>query len=150
MRSPARSSAADSLILPASVRRVLVAEARQAAPLECCGLLVGRGRRVFSALPTENVERSAVRFRIDPRAHIDAQRVLRRCDPPLELVGSYHSHPSGSAKPSPTDIAESAYPDWVHVIVGLGATRPAIGAFRIRDGQVRSVRLSLGEGRDRR
>jgi proteasome lid subunit RPN8/RPN11 len=138
------------LILPVDVRRALVAQARHAQPLECCGLLIGRGRTVVNVFPTENVERSAVRFRVDPRAHIDAQRVLRECDPPLEILGSYHSHPAGPARPSPTDIAESAYPEWVHVIIGLGSSRPSIGGFRFREGIAKPVQLVGAAGHRRR
>jgi proteasome lid subunit RPN8/RPN11 len=134
----------ETLVLPPAVRRVLIGHAHQTSPQECCGLLIGRDGTVFSALPTANVEQSVVRFRIDSRAHIDARRVLRGFDPPLMILGSYHSHPAGHAKPSPTDIAEAAYPEWVHLIIGLAGTRAVIAGFRIRDGRADRVRLVTG------
>jgi proteasome lid subunit RPN8/RPN11 len=92
-------------------------------------------------LPATNVARSAVRYELDPRTHIDARRVLRRLVPPLEILGVYHSHPAGPPVPSETDVAQALYPDWVHVIVGLGAPRPRIAAYRIRGRRVTRVRL---------
>jgi proteasome lid subunit RPN8/RPN11 len=71
------------------------------------------------------------RFRIDDGAHIRLRRDLRRFDPALSIVGLYHSHPNGLAAPSPTDVAESHYPEWVHVIVALGRKSVTLRAFRI-------------------
>ena len=124
-----------------SVRRTLVEHARRDRPLECCGFLIGDSRTVAYAVPMENVERSRVRYRIDDRAHIALRRALRAFRPAVSIVGVYHSHPEGPAEPSPTDIAEALYPEWIHVIVGLGAARPTVRAFRIRRGAVRAVLL---------
>ena len=131
-----------SLSLPVAVRRAMVAHARRDAPRECCGLLVGRGRTVISALPAANLERSAVRFLLDPRTHIDARRVLRRLEPPLEILGCYHSHPAGPAIPSASDLKDAAYPDWCYVIVGVRAGRAEIAAYRIRRGRASAVVLT--------
>ena len=37
----------------------------------------------------------------------------------LDLLGFYHSHPHSVPVPSPTDLAESTYPDALQIIVGL-------------------------------
>jgi proteasome lid subunit RPN8/RPN11 len=128
--------------MPALVRRALLAHARREKPFECCGFLIGSPEGVAYAVPMENVERSRVRYRIDDRAHIELRRALRLFVPPVSIVGVYHSHPEGPAEPSPTDIAEALYPEWIHVIVGLGAVRPMVRAFQVRGGQVRSVALT--------
>lgn len=125
--------------LPIVVRRAIVRHAVNERPLECCGFLVGIGRRVMFAFPMKNVDASPVRYRIDDRAHIELRRTLRGFDPGLSIVGVYHSHPGGLSAPSPTDIAEAHYPDWIHVIVGLGRSRAEIGMFRIRNGRVRRL-----------
>jgi proteasome lid subunit RPN8/RPN11 len=127
--------------LPSAVRRAVVAHARRARPLECCGLLVGTGRHLAFAVPMDNVESSRVRYRIDDRAHIELRRVLRRFVPPLSICGVYHSHPAGDARPSATDIRDAFYPEWIHVIVGLGGKRPSVRAFQIRRGRVRELKM---------
>jgi proteasome lid subunit RPN8/RPN11 len=134
-----------SLVLPQDVRRGVIAHARRAAPRECCGLLIGRGRHVSGALAVRNLAPGTMRYEIDPRAHIDARRVLRQIVPPLEILGVYHSHPAGRARPSTTDIAEALYPDWVYLIVGLGGARVQVAAFAIRRGRALPVKLVAAE-----
>ena len=127
---------------PAAVRRAMVRHALDARPRECCGLLIGRGREILAVYPMVNVaETPDTRYRVDDAAHVELRRLLRRMDPPIGIVGVYHSHPDGDARPSPVDIAEAHYPEWLHVIVGLGGTRPLLRAFRIADGRARPVRL---------
>jgi len=125
-----------ALVIDPLVRLELVAQAIEARPVECCGLLVGRGRHIVAAVPMRNVAESRVRFRLDDRAHLDLRRTLRVLRPALDIVGVYHSHPAGRAWPSETDIEQSYYPDWAFVIVGL-AGRPRVAAFRIRNGRAR-------------
>jgi proteasome lid subunit RPN8/RPN11 len=118
----------------------IVAHARSAAPLECCGLLVGTPRRVDRCVATRNVDESRSRFRVDPEAHIELNRRLRGTG--KSVVGAYHSHPSTSAEPSPADVREAHYPEFVHVIVSLAdPERPRLGAYRIIRGDVAVVAL---------
>lgn len=129
-----------ALVMPAAVRRALIVHARRERPRECCGLLVGAGSRVAFAVPTRNVDASpATRYRIDPRQHLDLQRVLREAVPPIEIIGVYHSHPRGTAVPSESDVAEAHYDEWIYVIVGLRTRTAQVRAFRIRRGRVRTV-----------
>jgi proteasome lid subunit RPN8/RPN11 len=94
------------------------AAARESAPEECCGLLLGRGA-VEEVRAAENVaaDRSR-RFEIDPQALIDAHRAARAGG--LEVVGYYHSHPSGLAEPSAIDRAMASGDGKVWGIVGEG------------------------------
>jgi proteasome lid subunit RPN8/RPN11 len=87
-----------------------------------------------------NTAAGTVRFRIDDRRHIELRRELRCFAPPLTILGVYHSHPSGLAYPSKTDIREAYYPDWIYVVIGLRG-RPRIAAFEIADGTVRPARI---------
>lgn len=135
--------------LPPAVKRAIVSHARRDAPNECCGLLVGRGGRVMFSLAMTNVDsRPASAFQIDPAEHIAARRVLRQVAPSLEIVGVYHSHPAGPAVPSPRDIAESHYPDWLFVIVG--ASGRSVRAYKIRRGAVTPVALVAATATSRR
>jgi len=126
------------------VRRAILAHARAARPRECCGLLVGRGARVLFAVPTPNRARGQSRYLVDVRVHLDLQKTLRRFVPSLHVVGAYHSHPNGPARPSPTDVREACDPAWVHLIVGLSTTRPIIRAFRVADGRPQQLRIRPG------
>ncbi len=92
------------------------AHAREDAPRECCGMLVGRGPRVLRAMRATNLERGTTRFLIDPHDHISALKWARERQ--LDVVGFYHSHPRSAAFPSERDLAESGYAGVLHLIVG--------------------------------
>ncbi len=123
----------------------IVGRARLAAPRECCGLLVGTRSRVDECVATANVDRHPSRYQVDPAAHIALNRRLRGSG--RAIVGVYHSHPRGGGDPSPTDVAEALYPDFIHVIVSaVFDGTPEIRAFRISEGKVQRLRLEEGAG----
>ncbi len=97
------------------------AHAREQAPRECCGMLVGTPAHVTRAMRARNLETGATRFLIDPHDHIAALKWARERQ--LDVVGFYHSHPRSPAFPSETDVAESGYSGVMHLIVG-GAGEP--------------------------
>lgn len=73
---------------------------------ECCGLLLGHGGRIGTALPAANVAPDRRRhFEIDPLALIAAYKAARAGGP--QVLGYYHSHPQGAAAPSATDREHS-------------------------------------------
>jgi proteasome lid subunit RPN8/RPN11 len=122
----------------------MMAQARRAAPRECCGLLVGTPGRIERCVPTDNVDPHPSRYQVDPVRHISVNRELRGTG--RSVVGVYHSHPRGPAQPSPADVAEAHYPEFVHVIVsGLDSEHPAIGAYRIIHGIIAEIRLEEEE-----
>jgi proteasome lid subunit RPN8/RPN11 len=126
----------------------MVAHAKRDAPNECCGLLVGHGRRVVAAVPMANIDaRPRTGFRIDPAEHFAVRRVLRHIAPALDIIGAYHSHPAGPAAPSPRDIAEAHYPDFLFVIVGAGGR--SIRGFRLAGGAAAPVRVTWERARTR-
>ncbi len=97
----------------------LHAEAVRAAPMECCGLLLGRGSKVEEARPVANIAADPLRhFEIDPVALFAAHRAERSGGPPL--VGYYHSHPGGHPLPSATDCAHASGDERVWAIVAEG------------------------------
>ncbi len=86
----------------------LIEEARRAADVECCGLLLGSAggqgavARITQAFPAANVHPDPARyFEIDPAALIGAYRAMRDGGP--ALIGFYHSHPNGHPRPSAVD-----------------------------------------------
>lgn len=126
------SRAADVVTLAPGVADAIVRHARAEAPRECCGLLIGRSAHVEEAAPTRNVDPHHARYRIDPAEHIRWNRALRHSG--RAVIGAYHSHPASPAEPSPSDIAEAHYPEFVYVIVSLVDAAPALRAYRIMDG----------------
>jgi proteasome lid subunit RPN8/RPN11 len=76
-------------------------------PQEACGLLLGESGRITEARATANVHPvPATHFEIDPQALIDAHRAARAGG--AEVVGYFHSHPSGPPEPSATDRASAS------------------------------------------
>jgi desampylase len=108
---------------------VVVAHAREVAPAECCGLLIGSPAAVVDALPTRNIaDDPASRFLVDPKDHFDGWREARRRS--LDVVGFYHSHPRSPAIPSARDRAEASYPEDLYLIVSLAEDPPDVRVFR--------------------
>ena len=115
--------------IASSVLADLEAHARAESPRECCGLLLGTPGRVVASHRARNLSDDANRFLLDPRAHIEALRAARSGGP--DVVGFYHSHPHSAPVPSSRDLAESAYPGALHVIVGLGSGAADIRAYTL-------------------
>ena len=116
---------------------VIVAHAREAAPAECCGLLLGRADEIVEAVRTRNIADQPARFLIDPKDHIDGRRDARRRG--LAVVGFYHSHPHSPAEPSDADRAEANYADHVYLIVSLASNPPAMSVFTFERGNFRPL-----------
>ena len=58
----------------------------------------------------------------------------------LELLGIYHSHPTGENRPSRRDIERAYYPDTPYLILSPQPDAPQpIRAFSIRDGRSSEV-----------
>ena len=101
---------------------ILLEEAARAAPLECCGLLLGEAGRVLDARPAANLAADPARhFEIDPAALIAAHRAERSGGP--QLLGYYHSHPGGHPMPSATDCAHASGDGRAWAIVAGGKVR---------------------------
>lgn len=94
----------------------ILREAGKAHPREACGILLGEGDRISDCVATCNVHPApATHFEIDPQALIDAHRAARKGGP--QVIGYYHSHPEGDARPSKTDRAMSSGDGRIWVIV---------------------------------
>lgn len=92
------------------------AEARRCHPCEACGILLGQGGAIAAASPAANVAPQPERhFEIDPTALIAAHRAARAGGP--AVLGYFHSHPTGAARPSPTDAAMAARDGRIWAIV---------------------------------
>ena len=108
---------------------------------EICGLLLGEGSEIMEVRSALNVAPDRARhFEIDPAALIAAHRTAREGG--IQVLGHYHSHPSGVAAPSATDAACAA-PDgslWLIVANGEAALWRAVAGDA---GQVRFAPVAL-------
>ncbi len=134
----------DLLRLPTALFQEMLAHARQSAPDECVGLLLGQGdTRTGTATRRVLLENTAptprTRFFADPSGLL---RALREADRRGEvLLALYHSHPRGPAEPSEADL-ENAHYDALTLIVTL---RPeGVRAFRVRRSGFEEVGLEVG------
>ncbi|MGF1667638.1 MAG: M67 family metallopeptidase [Acidimicrobiia bacterium] len=125
------------ILIPAQAREAMLRHALSCLPEEACGLIAGDGEGAIRMVyPLTNAQRSRVAFTIDPVEHF---RALQHADRNgWELIGAFHSHPTSEPYPSPTDIAQAAEPDWLHIVIGL-RPEPELRMFRIRDGRVTEV-----------
>ncbi len=119
----------------------IVDHARRDAPLECCGLLAARDGVIDEAIPTRNLKASTVVFLMDPADHFAALKRTRAEG--REIVGAYHSHPRSPAVPSPTDLAEAHYEEFLYVIVSLAAAEADVKAYLLRAGRFVSEPLEI-------
>lgn len=124
--------------IAASALADILSHAREEAPRECCGLLVGSIDSVIRSVRAANLDASPTRYSIDPADHFRAIRDARTDG--LEVVGAYHSHPASGAIPSATDIAEATSgANFVYLIVSL--VDEDVRAYRMDAGT--AVRIPL-------
>ena len=127
------------LRLTESQWQLMLMDVRLIAPEEACGLLGGSGDRALEIIPVTNILRSPHRYRMEPGEQL---RAFQRFEEEgLELVGIYHSHPSGPSYPSQSDIDEAYYPDSVHLIWFRTPVDWECRAYRIQDGSYHEVAI---------
>lgn len=111
-------------------------------PLEACGLLAGISDRVEEVIRVRNQAQSPVRFVMDPYEQLKAFDWIDSHG--LELLGIFHSHPTGPETASSTDIAEAAY-EVVHLIWSKNQNLWQVRGFWIENGHATEVSLQIVE-----
>ena len=119
-----------------TIRRAAVDVIRRHAaddlPNECCGLLIGGAHSIERAARARNLRPSPDRYLVDPADHCAALRTARASG--LQVVGVYHSHPTGSLRPSAVDRREASYREFVYLIVSPRTAADAaanLAAYRL-------------------
>lgn len=84
---------------------------------------------IDECVPSPNLDPNPNRYEIDARLHVATNRRLR--DTGRAVIGAYHSHPHSPAWPSPSDLAEAYYADFIWMIVSLAGAAAELKAFRI-------------------
>ncbi|WKZ40157.1 MAG: M67 family metallopeptidase [Anaerolineales bacterium] len=110
------------------------------APLEACGLLAGRDSRVEKIFYVRNQAQSPVRYVMDPLEQLHALEWID--DHGMDLLGIFHSHPTGPETVSPTDIAEAAYAVTYVILARMEDEWRARG-FWIENDDYREVTLQI-------
>jgi proteasome lid subunit RPN8/RPN11 len=139
--------------LPAAIHDGIVEQARREAPNEACGIVIGdlpaaEGGVALRWAPLRNQFESPLRYAIEPE---DLLRLTIETDDADEVFWAIvHSHVASPARPSPTDVRESHYPEALYLLVSLDPAEadPASGAaslraWRIVDGGVHEVEVHI-------
>ena len=142
-----------SVDVPASMRAEIIESALEAVPNEACGLVIGdrpaaEGGRALRWLPLRNAAASPYRYEIDPD---DLLRITIETERGDEAIwGIVHSHVASPARPSPTDVRQSFYPEAIYLLVSFDPAEAdprtgaeSVRAWRIVDGTVHEVALAF-------
>ena len=119
----------------------IVAQARDEAPNECCGIIAARDGKAVAVHPARNTAASPLRYEMDGMEQYRIQTAIE--DAGLELGAIYHSHTRSDPVPSQTDINLAFYPDSLYVIVGVKGDEPDVRAWRIADGTYSEAALEV-------
>ena len=127
-----------AMAFPRALYDEMVAHVLSNPVQEMCGLLSGRAGQVDRVWPVPNALASPVAYRMDgPEFGV----AMIGCE--FEPLGIFHSHPAGPPVPSPTDIAEAAYPDSIYVVISLQTLRLSVRAFTIVEGRVTEIPIEV-------
>jgi [CysO sulfur-carrier protein]-S-L-cysteine hydrolase len=123
----------------------IVAQARDEAPNECCGLVGTRDGRAVTLFKARNARASPFAYEIDSKDLLHAYNAID--DAGMDVGIIYHSHTRRDAGVSQTDINLAKFPDAVYLIVGVqDPDDEEIAAWYIRDGRVSEAPLEVEEG----
>ncbi len=125
------------LWLPASLWEQMRSDVQTRSPQEACGLVGGLQRRALQVYPVINALHSPVRYRMQPEEQVRIFLALEKHG--WDLLAIYHSHPAGPGQPSPTDLAEAAYPEAVYLIWFPQAGEWTCRGFLIQEDQYTEI-----------
>lgn len=120
------------LSVPRRVRNSIVDHAQRGRPAEVCGILGGAFDDDHSVVRSVHEARNVAeppetRYAIAPEEQLE---LMERIDDSGEdVVGFYHSHPSGPAEPSATDAARATWANRSYVIATV-AGEPSVKSWR--------------------
>ena len=128
------------LWLKPSLAQEIVANAREALPNECCGVILGIGETAEQIIPIANIaDEPKYNYHMDEKGLLKALYQAEHLH--LEVIGFYHSHPRTDPIPSPTDTQLANYPDVAYVIAGLRNGEARLAAWSIKREQVKPIDL---------
>ena len=133
------------MILPQEIIDKLISQARQDAPNETCGYLLGtsspEGDVVTENYPMENIDHSPEHFSFAPKDQFAALRYARSKG--LKILANWHSHPASPSRPSQEDLRLAVDPTIRYAILSLLDGKPNLNSFRILKGEVVDKEIHL-------
>jgi len=127
--------------IPRSMLDRIVAQARDEAPNECCGMIAARDGAAITLHPARNAAASPLRYEIDGMEQYRIQSAIE--DAGDDLGAIYHSHTRSAPLPSQTDINLAFYPEALYIIVGVKGPEDDVRAWNIVDGKVTEAALEV-------
>lgn len=134
------------MVIHRSVLQAMIRHAKEAFPLECCGLLAGSLGRIDRVIRCSNELQSDKAFSIPAVELFSAQRSIR--EKGKELLGIYHSHPRSEAVPSPRDLAEFHYPRVGCWIISLQGGEAVVRCFKLEGNSFQEVSFITSDAGD--
>lgn len=128
----------ETLHLPETFRQRIIDHCRAALPDEGCGLFAVDDGNVVEVYETSNSDSSPTGYTVPPEEHLAALEDAESRG--WEIGGVFHSHPTGSARPSMIDVRSALERRWVYLVVGLRG-RPEVRGWMIPGNGIREVDL---------
>ena len=88
--------------IPQNIIDELISQARQDAPNESCGYLLGTDDVVAENYWMENIDHSPEHFSFAPKDQFAALKYARTKG--LKILANWHSHPASPSRPSQEDL----------------------------------------------
>lgn len=138
------------LTIKKSDMTIIIDHCKAGLPNESCGMLAGKNRRVEKIYPMRNAKPGPDYYEMDPEEQFRVMKDIRNSG--LELIGLFHSHPTGQAYPSKVDVEQAYwpgtelpnYPDAVYMIISLlDRSNPVARGYLIEEGKVNEVRVAV-------
>lgn len=129
----------------------MVGHCRAGLPNEACGMLGGKDGLVMKVYTMRNAKPGPDYYEMDPEEQFQIMKDIRESG--LQMIGLFHSHPTGRAYPSAVDVEQAYwpgtqlpnYPDAIYIIISLmDRSKPVARGFSIEEGNVTEVPLSIG------
>ena len=122
----------------------MLAAARDAAPLEACGLLGGADDKAKEFYELTNIDKSGEHYSMIPEEQFAAVKDMR--SKKLNMVAIWHSHPATPARMSEEDMRLAFTPDVVYLILSLADSgKPEIRGFAVENNVPKEVQLEIEE-----
>ena len=104
--------------IPKDIYNEIIVYAKKAYPHECCGVLLGKDKKVATARLMENINRDRAndRYEVNPKELLKIGKEASAGR--LEVIGFYHSHPDHPDRPSAFD-RERGWPFYSYVIISV-------------------------------
>ena len=129
--------------IPRKLANQLLHLAQQSPTLEICGLIGSQNGLAQHCYSIDNVaHHPQQQFLLDAKQQIAAMSKMRELG--QDLFAIYHSHPTAPALPSSEDLALSAYPAALYLIMSLNTKGILeMRGFKINQDSAQEIPLTL-------